>query len=376
MAPSNNEVEVSIFGPGIGECLVIHLGYDEWIIIDSCIDRKTRQPVALQYLTDLGIDVAKAVKLFVVTHWHDDHINGASEVLNACPAAQFVCSAALRSDEFLKLIFTYSERSLMLSPGTNEFFKIFEELRHRAGAARPQSVGPVWAKADTRLLYSPKGTRLFSAEVYALSPSDTAMTLAFNEIGQQLPKLGTPKRRAVAQSPNHVSVAMWVMLDHLHILLGSDLEQHSDNRVGWKAVVSSRTRPWGLALVVKVPHHGSSNAYNWAMWTQMVAPDPIAILTPYASGKKPLPTNADIVNISIHTSQIYCTGSPTGWRPPRRDSTVEKTIREVVSAHRVVHGEMGQVRVRFTQENGFDNAKIELFGGARSLAHGDRDACE
>src|SRR5260370_27238866 len=67
------ELEVSLFGPGVGECVVVHLGLGEWLVVDSCVDPVSRKPVALNYLSELHVDVGKAVKQVVAKHWHDDH---------------------------------------------------------------------------------------------------------------------------------------------------------------------------------------------------------------------------------------------------------------------------------------------------------------
>jgi hypothetical protein len=104
------------------------------------------------------------------------------------------------------------------------------------------------------------------------------------------------------------------------------------------------------------------------MWHEMVASNPIALLTPFASGVKPLPSDADIERIKRHTSQIYCTGQPSGWHPPRRDSAVERTLREVVRTRRLIHGRMGHVRVRFKAKEGLNDPRIELFDGAYAAA--------
>ena len=55
-----SEIEVSLFGPGYGECLVLHLGDNtEIYIVDSCIHpHNRRQPVALAYLHHMHIDPA------------------------------------------------------------------------------------------------------------------------------------------------------------------------------------------------------------------------------------------------------------------------------------------------------------------------------
>jgi hypothetical protein len=183
-----------------------------------------------------------------------------------------------------------------------------------------------------------------------------------------IPKVKAPQRRAISQTPNHVSVALWVVIGDLSILLGSDLESHPQNNLGWRAVLFSQNKPSGRALVVKVPHHGSSDAYCREMWYEMVTANPIALLTPFASGVKPLPSDTDIERIKRHTSRIFCTGQPSGWHSPRRDAAVERTIKEIVRTRRLIHGRMGHVRVRFKAKDGLDNAKIELFDGAYAVA--------
>jgi hypothetical protein len=367
--PSREVVEISIFGPGIGECIVIHLTENEWMIVDSCLDRKARLPVALQYLNDLGVNPATNVKLFVVTHWHDDHISGASEVLAACQNARFVCSNALGRKEFFKFVKLYTQRGFLKDTGVDEFDNIFQILKERLAAGKSTLSEPGWTVADKRLLYFPQGGRIAGTEVFALSPSDAEITLSLKEIVDQLtPKPKTPKRRAIAQGPNHVAVALWVTVGNVHLLLGSDLENYKDDRLGWKAILLSSARPRGRAVVVKVPHHGSSNAYCKGMWQDMVSLDnPIALLTQYASGVKPLPSEADIARIKIHTSKMYCTGSPSGTAPVRRDPAVEKTLREIVRTRCTVIGPMGHIRVRIPINGSVENFTVELFNGAGQL---------
>ena len=40
--PRTDELEVSLFGPGVGECVIVHLGAGEWMVVDSCLDPATR----------------------------------------------------------------------------------------------------------------------------------------------------------------------------------------------------------------------------------------------------------------------------------------------------------------------------------------------
>ena len=71
----------------------------------------------LTYLRQLHIDPATAVRQVIATHWHDDHIRGMGRVVAACEAAEFVCSAALRQDEFLTLVAAYRQHAMMTSSG-------------------------------------------------------------------------------------------------------------------------------------------------------------------------------------------------------------------------------------------------------------------
>ena len=367
--PASNEAEISIFGPGIGECIVVHLGGNEWIVVDSCLDRKSRQPVALQYLHSLDVNVASSVKLFVVTHWHDDHINGAAKILEACQTAHFVCSLAMYSREFSELVFAYGERSQMESSGVDEFRSILDELdRRQTGEVRREAIGPRYAISDRPLLTLARNGRPFDVRVTALSPSDAAVTLAKRELALLFPQEEGTRRRAVARRPNDASVAIWISIGNRHFLLGADLETQPSDHVGWKAVVLSSNRPNARASVIKIPHHGSPNAYYREMWIEMAGVNPIALIAPFASGTRSLPQTSDVARIRRHTDAIYCTGQPSGWRPPRRDNTVERTIREVAVTRRAIRGPMGQVRVRFPVEEESGDTKIELFDGAMHLS--------
>jgi glyoxylase-like metal-dependent hydrolase (beta-lactamase superfamily II) len=87
--PQDDELEISIFGLGYGESILIHLGRQEWMIVDSCIDHASKQPSSLKYLHSIGVDPSESVKLIVATHWHDDHIRGLATIVDTCKVAQY-----------------------------------------------------------------------------------------------------------------------------------------------------------------------------------------------------------------------------------------------------------------------------------------------
>ena len=61
LPPADDEFELSVFGPGMGECLVIHLGQGDWLVIDSCRYPGAKSPVAIAYLEALGIEPSDAI---------------------------------------------------------------------------------------------------------------------------------------------------------------------------------------------------------------------------------------------------------------------------------------------------------------------------
>lgn len=362
--PALDELEVSLFGPGIGESVAVHLGSNEWLVVDSCCPSGSRTPAALAYLQQIGVDVASAVKIIVVTHWHDDHIAGISKVLEAAPSAKLYCSAALNGNEFLKFVMLYRKNAMQrASSGVDEMYEVLSLLRktRRAVGRDVRSVGPEWVKAN-ECLWRREAP---AASLHALSPSAGALTLALQEFGDARDTL-MPRRRAVAQTPNEVAVALWIEVGGVRVLLGSDLEESSDPNCGWQAIVASTAKPPGKAHVLKVPHHGSETAHSDDVWRFMLEPRPHAILTTFTRGK-PLPTEADVQRLRGLSGSLHATTPPRGWSPPRRDAAVDRTVKEAVKNRRVLRGQMGHVRLRCKMGQPTPRFDIELLGPALEL---------
>lgn len=358
VAPASDEFELSLFGPGVGECVVVHLGANEWMVVDSCCAAGTKRPAALNYLSAIGVDVAQAVKVVVVSHWHDDHIRGASQIVEAAVSAKFFCSDALASQEFLKFLSLYSGAgTAAVSSGVDEMLRILTLIKERDANSR--SAGPEWTGANTCLW------RRGEATVHSLSPSAGTKTLAMREFGDLIAAIG-PRRRAVAQTKNEIALALHVEVGGVSAILGSDLEESADPNRGWQAVVASSGRPRAKAQVFKVPHHGSETGHSQAVYDELLSSGPVAVLTTFASGSKPLPTAADIARIKTRVGSLFVTSPPAGWNPPRRETAVEKTIKAVASNRRAIVGAMGHVRVR-CQMTAPSTTSVQTFGSAISL---------
>jgi len=68
--PAPDEPEVVVFGPGYGEAIAVHLGDNQWLLVDSCRNPKTKVPASLEYLQEIGVDPTQVLAV-VASHWHD-----------------------------------------------------------------------------------------------------------------------------------------------------------------------------------------------------------------------------------------------------------------------------------------------------------------
>lgn len=362
--PQANEIELSLFGPGIGECAVIHLGNEQWMVVDSCKGLDAKRSVALEYLEGMGVDVENQIKLIVVTHWHDDHIRGIAQLVRHAGSARFACSAALRCEEFLKLVAADRDISLVEhSSGVSEFSDVLDVLSNRANGK--YATGPDhWAAEGSRLYSDPER----DVEVWALSPSAQTITDSKGAMSALLPVPGEAIRRFYQPGPNDLSVVIMVLAPGIQLLLGADLERGLDEKRGWHAVINSNIIPKHPCHVYKVAHHGSIGADMDAIWMKMLVDKPYAVISPYARGIKPLPSSDDVRRMQHHTNHIYCTAPPT-TSPPQRDSAVERTIKEMVKTHRAIRKQPGHVRVRLPFNSDFPSGvSVKLFDGAAFLS--------
>lgn len=350
--PKSDELEISVIGPGLGECLIIHLGHNEWCVVDSCIARGRQEPVALEYLKSFGPQTLNGLKLVIATHWHDDHIQGLASIVAQAPRAEFCCSLAVKHDELTALVASAPE-NIQGRSGVEELANILTQLR------RSNRSSPVYA-VPNRKLFQSSGT--VPVTLTSLSPSDPMITSAMKEILKLLPKAGEPQERIVESSPNHASVVLWLEAGDTRVLLGADLEHTNRNNEGWMGVIAQHkvTPP---ALVFKVPHHGSSNAHFSEVWTKLLTPDPLAVVTPFARGSVRLPRDSDLERLAKHTHNLFCTSRGAG-KPPIRDAATERWIKTQVKDRRVIEGQPGHVRIRLPIQNGPVTPSIELFNGA------------
>lgn len=343
--PRPDEIEVALFGPGYGECAVVHAGGGDWIVVDSFRTPGGR-PVAMKYLEELGLDPARSVRLIVATHWHDDHMKGLGELVSRCPGADFCCASALGSREFMSVAAAWAETGLR-DDGIREIHTVMSHL-DRADSQ------PVWALASRRI------HRSSSCEVWSLSPGDEAYS---SFLASLAPHSGTGPLRGVDHlKPNRLSVVLLVRIDGgVSCLFGADLE-----RRGWAAVLRDGARPQdSRSSVFKVPHHGSANAQVQAVWDDLLEPEPVALLAPWRRGRGALPKEAGVDWILARTPNAYATvGGPSG--AVSMDRWVRKKLKRDGARVMPESGPPGMIRLRRSMA-GESVWRVDLFGTACHL---------
>jgi metallo-beta-lactamase superfamily protein len=317
---------------------VVHLGDRRWIVIDSCVDAKSHEPVPLDYLRSLGVDCAKDVTTVLATHWHDDHVRGLADVVEACDSARFICSSAFRTDEFLELTQSNILGAERMTSGVRELRAVLEIVRSRKASGR-SNAGPIFALENAII------EQTEHCEVRALSPSSAAIERATAAIASMLPEPLRPHLRVCSPSSNEASIALWLKGSVGAALLGADVERHGTDDRGWGAILALNPAASRRASLVKVPHHGSVSAHDQRMWDEVLVPKPAALLTPWNRGSTRLPTDEDRCRIANLAPDAFIVGQCTA-KLERYDPAVERTLKEVAESRHTAIGHMGHARAR------------------------------
>ena len=350
--PGVDEFELTLFGPGYGESIVLHLGGGVWVLVDSCLDT-SGAPRALRYLQSIGLDPAQVVALIVATHWHDDHIRGMAQLVEQCSRARFCCASVLGKREFLAAVGALEGRHLSSAgSGIREIHGVFSRLGQRTPRQTPKLA------LGNRRIFDQGG-----CEIWTLSPNDRDYAAFLKTIGSLIPSGGQSKGRVPDPSPNEVAVVLWVRIENIVVLLGSDLE-----KPGWVEILQSAERPTSKASVFKVPHHGSNNAHDPAVWTRMLEPNPYAVLTPWRRGGRALPTQRDVKRILSCTPNAYATAKESlpAKATRRRPKMVDRTMGESGTKLRWLMMSSDAIRLRrpLDARTGW---KVQKFGSACRL---------
>lgn len=347
--PAPDEIEITLFGPGYGEAVAVHLGAGCWMLVDSCIDPDSKSSAAINYHEKIGVD-ASQVRTIVASHWHDDHVKGISQLSAKYPAADFVLSGVFSKQEAAAFAAAYNGRSSNgLSRGMTELFSVVQS-RSVVNPALHKSV----------ILQETLNSR--NVMVTSLSPLPAAFAASLTRMSLLSAKKDEAINHAPELHPNMEAVVLHIDLGDDAVLLGSDLEEHAT--YGWSAVVND---PWCSgrrpSTAYKVAHHGSYTGDCPKIWSKLLRPEPVACLTPFTRGNVKLPTDDDKSRVKGNTKYAYV--SSVASRRPDMESRQLKRLSDICKNLTKVDAGFGAVRLRKTI--GGASWGVELFGAAQSL---------
>ena len=304
-------------GRGSGESIAIHLGDMIWAVIDSFKD-KNRRSAPLAYLDGMGV-LPGQVQSIVATHWHDDHVEGISQLYEWATNADIYFPFV----KTYKELNTYIEANLGAAVGqiTNGVEELSKITAIKIGQRRR---APRHCQADSVVA---RNRRLGAQDIVltALSPSPKDCDSFLIDLAARRDAADL-ERRLTATKPNDISIAAWLQFEQDAVLLGADVENRADAERGWNAIIASQQRPGGQASLYKVAHHGSSNAHHPGIWTDLLATQPVSALAPYNQGVG-IPKAADVARILALSGEAYSTNA-TPFRKYRDGTPIVRTALE------------------------------------------------
>lgn len=308
-------LQVYVFGPGVGESIVLRFpgdgGEDCWGVID-CHSRRL-----VQFLNDEHN--VKQLEFVCWTHPHSDHHDGMPELLKTYEKRinrfwRFGGHCANTLLAFPKCWSKEIKRIEETEFGPIE--KIFEFALKQKKFNPPNSY-KILTDIQQGLLEVKYGDGS-SFKITSLGPSSSLAEEYTSHIKKCLEDPDAPDWEAFNGAHNDISVVLLAEFGETQILFGADAEKKA-----WKDIYNSEQRrnlKVGLSShFVKISHHGSEGAYHEDSWIE-ISQDfkPNAVMTPF--NKCHLPNSTAINLLKYHCNEIYQTATRKNYRNYKTES--------------------------------------------------------
>jgi hypothetical protein len=279
-------------------------------------------------------------------HWHWDHVDGFADTVEACVNAKVYVSGALHLAE-LCIWASVAHLLPRVSKSILEFRRVVDVLRARTPADHCYLTD-----SSTTLMSGGVASRSYM--VSALSPSPTTVQRAMSQLGPAIQRgsvgLELPKR-----FDNAAAVVVEVESGKAAALLAADLERAParDVREGWSGVLHACRSGRQLSQVFKVSHHGSKNGHEPRVWSDLLEPGPIGVLTHCHQGKVHLPQHDQLPVLRAHTSSLWSTSTTSQAIGDAFDRTALGRAQRLALGHPpTAPAGYGHVRLRRGQTGG------------------------
>jgi hypothetical protein len=232
----------------------------------------------------------------VITHFHDDHIKGAAELISHCPKSKVVIPDAWTEDVFRMFVATVSDdTSLARVSVTKEIEKIFDLLQADKSRLFPVS--------ELTALYPPPAHRATTEFLTVMTPTIVRKTRFLVSLAESIEAGDTDAYAFCENNKNWTSICCILRYDGKYVFLGGDVENFAPD-FDLTAIHNSHLQPVPRYELVKLPHHGSRTSFCDELRALIDDDETIVAMTPYPRGRKQLP-NTDTLDYLGKASKTY-----------------------------------------------------------------------
>ena len=290
-------LKIFVFGSTEGESIVLRLPIGKWGVVDSFAS-SLGDPATNPAFELLKREHVREIEFLCLTHPHDDHFRGMSQLLKEFAVRQFWTFIGPDPQDIalLKTYFLAEAQQVdraVLKESAAELVSIFDLVDQ--GRIDRQTV------ISRRLMYPVPRDSSLSVEISGLAPTDDRARVYKKSLMKSLAR----KRGAVQAMPhakhNTISVGLRITFGQARVVLGGDVEKEA-----WTTILGEQAPEDLASHFVKISHHGSTTGYCpglWAALSSTGSPRPVAALTPYKRFKLPDPEALD--EIKAHVRSIH-----------------------------------------------------------------------
>lgn len=351
-------------GPSQGESVLVHYGDGNWIIIDSCTYNGDILPYEFMIKAEIN---PLQVQHIICSHWHDDHVSGLSDLLEACPKAYFRVPM-ITNAQVLPQYFVYKSLK-SVKEDEKEAWKMFQacldvlEKRELGEEDDPALKKPCFVKSESSIVDI--DTHNTHVSIKALSPSNSMCEL----FGKMLVN-GDAENCEFDDSSidtNMCSITLGISFgNNKHAFLGSDLECNRDKNAACESCVGECSKRHGLGMCdlkmnphfealrkisyTKINHHSSQNGYCCDYWDDYVTEDCIGVSTAFTS--KGLPRKEMVYRYLKNNSEYYLTSYNPLKKLPKDEIKKVLGDNKYITSMKQINTTPGIVVSRFDLETG------------------------
>lgn len=362
-------LEIHVINGGYGESIIVRLPNGRWGVVD-CYAPTPDDPATNPTIDFLKRKRVRNLEFVCLTHPHDDHFRGMSQVFN--------CFQVRR---FWRFPLTYEDLVNLVCLQRISVEETNDASRHEAINDLQKTLaltGELMEKNPTFRISTPevntvlypwpvRGNGAVEVEIRAIAPVGGAVQRFHRALRRCFTREGTLSDDAPSLKCNELSIALLIRYGGVRVILGGDVE-----RSNWESVLEAVDRRDLRSRAVKVSHHGSRTGYCDGLWPVLSGrrTRPVAVVAP--SLKHRLPDRDAIEHIQEYVQALYvtCPGAITFEAryefPDRYVAEKQDAIRSEMSSFLPVREQPGVCSICFDSAD--SPPQVILRNGAKQMS--------